>query len=184
MDSKILFCDIEASGLGTLSYPIEIAVAEFRGETHHWLIDPSSIAGWTHWDRSAERVHGLSRFEVQDWGLPAEQVASELRALIEGQALISDNPGADRRWLDRLFIDADCALPQYEVIDAFDLFKRRLNRVSIDRHERDERLFNLRQWSRAMHIPHHRAKPDAQYLRRLYGLIEQAVSPASSVSRV
>ena len=176
LNPPLLFCDIEASGLGEGSYPIEIAIAEMRGDTHHWLIDPSSVSGWTHWDSAAEKVHGLSKWELIDWGESAGDVATQIFPLIQGRRLMSDNPEVDHAWLTVLFDAAGMVMPDVQFIDAIESCRTTLARVEEDRHDRDERLFNLKQWARAMHVPKHRAKPDALYLRRLYGLVDQAVA--------
>ena len=68
--------DIEASGFGRGSYPIEIGFVLPDGTAYCTLIVPDE--GWTHWDGDAERVHGISRSLLQRHGRSAHEVAVEL----------------------------------------------------------------------------------------------------------
>ena len=54
-----IILDIEASGFGSGSYPIEIGFSGRHGEGWCSLIRPE--AEWTHWDLDAARVHGIPR---------------------------------------------------------------------------------------------------------------------------
>ena len=47
--------DVEASGFGPRSYPIEVGVAMEADRRFSALIAPAS--DWTHWDDEAEQVH-------------------------------------------------------------------------------------------------------------------------------
>ena len=47
--------DVEASGFGRESYPIEVGYVLSGGQTYCSLIRP--LPEWTHWDPQAERVH-------------------------------------------------------------------------------------------------------------------------------
>ncbi len=94
--------DIEASGFGRGSYPIEVGIARRDGSCCAFLIQP--LDEWTHWDPKAELLHGISRQRLQREGHPVRQVAlwinDELRAL--GKAY-SDSWGYDNTWLSLLF---------------------------------------------------------------------------------
>ncbi|MDY6920712.1 MAG: hypothetical protein SV765_10935 [Pseudomonadota bacterium] len=103
MDIPIIL-DIEASGFGTGSYPIEIGVAMPDGTLHVWLIRP--LAHWTHWQASAEQVHGISREQLLEQGRSPREVADELNELLAGQVVYSDGWGVDRTWLALLFHEA------------------------------------------------------------------------------
>ena len=52
--------DIEASGFGRDSFPVEVGFVLPDGETFCTLIRPA--AGWTHWDDSAERLRGMTLY--------------------------------------------------------------------------------------------------------------------------
>ncbi len=51
--------DIEASGFGRNSYPIEVGYVLPDGRAGCMLVAPAP--GWTHWDESAAQVHGITR---------------------------------------------------------------------------------------------------------------------------
>ncbi len=103
MDIPIIL-DIEASGFGSGSYPIEIGVAMPDGALHVWLIRP--MEEWTHWQESAEKIHGISRQQLLEEGKDPRQVADELNELLVGQTVFSDGWGVDRTWLALLFYEA------------------------------------------------------------------------------
>jgi len=96
--------DIEASGFGRGSYPIEIGFVLPDGTAYCTLIAPD--AGWTHWDGDAERVHGISRSLLQRHGKSAAEVAAELNQRLAGRAVYCDNWAHDYTWLARLFESA------------------------------------------------------------------------------
>lgn len=96
--------DIEASGFGRGSYPIEVGVATEQGEEYAWLIQPEP--DWLHWDDGAEAIHGISRDQLALEGLPVTLVADQLNELLEGQILYSDGWGFDSGWLALLFYSA------------------------------------------------------------------------------
>ena len=77
--NQINIVDIEASGLGVGSYPIEIAIL-LDGVVHAWLIKPEST--WTYWDEYAEEIHGITREHLLSDGLPAQQVADEINRVV------------------------------------------------------------------------------------------------------
>ena len=97
--------DIEASGFGRGSYPIEIGFVLPDGTAYCSLIVPD--ASWTHWDGAAERIHGISRSLLQRHGRSAHEVAVELNQRLAGRTVYCDNWAHDYAWLARLFESAD-----------------------------------------------------------------------------
>lgn len=100
---RLFVIDIEASGLSTGSYPVEVAVQEIGGETKgEWMVRPEP--GWTrwHWDEDAAMMHGISREETERAGMCARDVCKELRQLLGDGRLFSDAHVYDQQWLDRL----------------------------------------------------------------------------------
>lgn len=94
--------DIEASGFGRGSYPIEVGLARPDGSSCAFLIQP--LAEWTHWDPKAELLHGISRARLQREGYPLRQVAQWLNdELGELKICYSDSWGYDNTWLALLF---------------------------------------------------------------------------------
>ncbi len=100
-----IILDVEASGFGSGSYPIEIGVAMPDGSLHSWLIRP--LKEWTHWQDSAENIHGISRERLLNEGQNLRHVADELNMLLQGKIAYSDGWGVDRTWLAKLFHEAD-----------------------------------------------------------------------------
>jgi DNA polymerase III epsilon subunit-like protein len=97
--------DLEASGFGRGSYPIEVGVRLSDGSVHSVLIKPA--AGWVHWDESAQAIHGISREHLQEQGKTVYEVALFLNELCYGQTLYSDAWSFDSSWLGRLFDEAE-----------------------------------------------------------------------------
>ncbi len=99
--SVITIIDIEASGLHADSYPIEVGVALASGERHSMLICPEE--SWTHWDSSAESLHGIARDTLLEYGKPAAEIAERLNTLLEAQQTYSDAWVVDKPWMVKLF---------------------------------------------------------------------------------
>jgi hypothetical protein len=99
-----LIIDVEASGFGPLSYPIEVGLALSAGEKYCSLILPA--ADWTHWDTSAEKIHRVSRDILEAYGTPLVKVAVQLNELLEGETVYSDGWVVDKPWLINLFHSA------------------------------------------------------------------------------
>ncbi|ALM53876.1 hypothetical protein [Halomonas huangheensis] len=94
--------DIEASGFGRGSYPIEIGIARADGSCCAFLIQP--LEEWTHWDAKAELLHGISRARLEREGYPLRHVARWLNdELHEIGIAYSDSWGYDNTWLSLLF---------------------------------------------------------------------------------
>jgi len=149
--------DIEASGFGRGSYPIEVGLARADGSTCAFLIQP--LTEWTHWDPKAELLHGISRGRLQREGYPVRQVARWLNdELTEPGIAYSDSWGYDNTWLSLLFHHAGM-LPGF-----------RLEALRILLSERQQAL-----WShtkeliiREQGIHRHRAGDDAHLLQLTY----------------
>lgn len=112
--------DIEASGFGKGSYPIEIGYYMPDGNSYCTLIRPE--AGWTHWDHSAEAVHGITRDILLAKGRPAVEVCLELNRHFRGERLYCDAWAYDYVWLSKLF-DAVDLVPTFELKDLRELLK-------------------------------------------------------------
>jgi len=93
--------DVEASGFGRGSYPIEVGLAFSDQQTEAFLILPA--ADWTHWDPAAEAVHGISREQLLREGRPIFEVAAMLNARLAGNRVFSDAWSFDTSWVGRLF---------------------------------------------------------------------------------
>jgi hypothetical protein len=96
--------DVEASGFGCDSYPIEVAVVLNDGKKFCSLIIPAQE--WTHWDVEAEKVHKLTREMLNTYGKPIATVADQLNEILAGMVLYSDAWVVDKPWLTTLFRQA------------------------------------------------------------------------------
>ena len=96
--------DVEASGFGAHSYPIEVGFVAPDGRSYCSLIRPP--AHWTHWDPQAEALHGLSRRVVERHGRRPDEVASALNRQLDGCTVYTDGWAQDYSWLGRLFDEA------------------------------------------------------------------------------
>ncbi|MGM0982788.1 MAG: hypothetical protein ACQEXG_05085 [Pseudomonadota bacterium] len=149
--------DIEASGFGRGSYPIEVGLARADGSTCAFLIQP--LQEWTHWDPKAELLHGISRGRLQREGYPVRQVACWLNdELSEVGIAYSDSWGYDNTWLSLLFHHAG-------MLPAF-----RLEALRILLSEAQQALWSRTKEAiiREQGIHRHRAGDDARLLQLTY----------------
>ena len=103
-DTTPCVIDIEASGFGRHSYPIEIGYVLPSGRARCMLIRPA--AGWTHWDAAAEQVHGISRAMLLAHGRAVHAVATALNDALAGCTAYCDGWAHDYAWLAALFEEA------------------------------------------------------------------------------
>ena len=96
--------DVEASGFGCKSYPIEIGVALEGTNRYCSLITPADR--WTHWDTAAQKTHHISRDVLIRHGKPLDHVAGELNRILNGLTVYSDGWAVDKPWITRLFSEA------------------------------------------------------------------------------
>lgn len=99
--------DVEASGFGRSSYPIEVGFVLPNGHTYCTLIRPQPQ--WTHWDEQAAQTHHIPRHLLSERGQSVEQVAMRLNADLRGQTVYSDGWANDYSWLGALFDEAEMA---------------------------------------------------------------------------
>lgn len=149
--------DIEASGFGRGSYPIEVGIARPDGSSCAFLIQP--LEEWTHWDPKAELLHGISRARLAREGYPVRHVARWLNdELQEIGIAYSDSWGYDNTWMSLLFHHAG-------MIPAFRLeaLRRLLDESQMARWSDVKEQVIL---ERAIH--RHRAGDDAKLLQLTY----------------
>lgn len=162
--------DVEASGFGRGSYPIEVGFVLPDGAAVCTLVRPA--AGWTHWDGSAERLHGLSRELLQQHGRPAVEVARLLNQHLAGATIYCDSWAHDYAWLAVLFEEAGLQ----------PAFKLRHLRELLDESA-------AAQWDQAcaearerLQITRHRASSDARVLQLALGQVTGMSPPAESTA--
>lgn len=162
-DSAVPAClDMEASGFGRDSYPIEVGFVLADGRSYCTLIRPAS--DWTHWDAAAERLHGIPRDAVLQHGRDVATVAAQLNRQLQGLTLYCDGWAHDYTWLNRLFDAAD-AVPAFR-LDSL--------RSCLDEAEAARWHAVKQQVAGEMQLERHRASTDAKVLqltwRRLRGV--------------
>lgn len=107
VDGTPCVLDIEASGFGGRSYPIEIGFVLPDGRGVCTLVRPPDH--WTHWDPAAEAVHGIQRMLLLRHGRPVTEVARLLNEGLADRTVYSDGWANDYVWLARLFDEAGVA---------------------------------------------------------------------------
>ena len=148
--------DIEASGLGPGSYPIEIGLALERGQRYCSLIRPAPE--WVKWDHRAEMVHRISRDLLLHDGRPVAEVAHQLNRLLEGKVVFSDAWGVDNPWIIELF--ASAGVEQRFSVSALEMI---LNEKQIELwSETRDRV------ARDLGLRRHRASNDALIIQETY----------------
>lgn len=111
---SVAVMDLEASGFGRGSYPIEVGFVQATGECFCTLIQPE--ADWQHWDASAEALHGITRDLLQRHGRACAWVAEQLNQRLAGQVVYCDAWAHDYPWLSRLY-DAAGRVPSFRLAD-------------------------------------------------------------------
>jgi hypothetical protein len=151
--------DIEASGFGRHSYPIEVGYVLPDGRARCTLIRPEGP--WTHWDPAAEQVHHIARATLLKHGKPAADVAAMLNHDLGGLTVYCDGWAHDYPWLAALFEAADCS-PQFRLESVATLLdEARLNALA-----------NAQQQARqTLGLARHRASNDARALQRALALL-------------
>lgn len=97
--------DVEASGFGRGSYPIEVGYVRPDGQGWCSLVKPSE--DWQHWDEQAQSVHGIARELLERHGRSPLEVARQLNQDLEGLTVYTDAWGNDMPWLHKLHDAAD-----------------------------------------------------------------------------
>ncbi len=161
--------DVEASGFGAGSYPIEVGYVLGDGTAYCTLIKPA--ASWTHWDPEAEAVHGIPREVLQHRGRAAPEVATELNTRLRGQTVYSDAWGNDLVWLGKLFDEAGL-VPSFRL----DTLRGLLT-------DREAAAWHAAKDAVLAETPsgRHRASRDADVLRRALLRVRQTDRTSSSV---
>lgn len=167
-----VFYDFEASGLD--GYPIEVGWAftiPETGEVHsesHLIKPPEFWPVKESWERSAERLHGISLDRLKQEGRPAWEVAQRMNAALAGRELFSDAPPYDETWMQQLF-DAAGLEPTFTIrqMDARVLIRQ----AAIER-GLDEAAFERAKTMASELAPRrHRAEADARNLAELWNFV-------------
>lgn len=153
-----IIIDVEASGFGSHSYPIEIGVIKQNGERFCSLVRPQE--DWTHWDDQAQSLHGISRDLLQKKGRPAIEVCLELNEFLSGQTAYSDGWVVDQPWLIKLFYAV--GLSMKFSISPLEMLLSEMQ-MNLWHQTKDSLMAN-------MDLPRHRASHDAALIQDTFKL--------------
>lgn len=109
-----ILIDIEASGFGKGSYPIEFGYVDVRGQPWCSLITPCD--DWTHWNSVAENLHHISRDILLAHGKSIDVIAAHLNEVFLNKTVYSDGWLQDYTWLSQLFEAANIS-PHFKLED-------------------------------------------------------------------
>jgi len=145
--------DMEASGFGKHSYPIEVGFVLPSGKSYCSLIRPAK--DWTHWDDAAQALHHISRDLAVSRGHEPLEVARALNEQLAGQIVYSDGWMNDYTWLAVL----------YERAELQPAFKLESLRSLLSENEADRWHLVKQEVSNELHLRRHRASSDALLLQ-------------------
>lgn len=157
----VVFLDVEASGLGFGSYPIEVGWATCDLASEQRLVRP--FERWEdegEWSSESEAVHRIPRIDLLRHGCDPVETADVLNAALAGRRVLSDAVRHDQAWLGRLFREAGVrqafALEDAEELVLGVLWRRLMGRGRVLARYRE---IEREAWR---HFPHtHRAGDDA-----------------------
>jgi hypothetical protein len=155
--------DIEASGFGVQSYPIEVGIVRSDGERFCKLIKP--FDDWQFWQHSAEKVHGISRQDLLQYGVNGTQICLELNAFLGDGIAYSDGWVVDSPWLSILFERAK--VPMQFTLSSLEMI---LKESQMDQWHtvKDEVIDSL-------NLVRHRASNDALIIQKTFELTRTAM---------
>jgi hypothetical protein len=112
LTEEFIFLDIEASGLGSLTFPIEVAYVSSIGDKNEFLIKPTD--DWFNhgsWCSDAERdIHKISREMLIENGVSLFCVARALNKALCGKLVLCNDLEYDGVWLTLLFKAANVSV--------------------------------------------------------------------------
>ncbi|MES9899089.1 MAG: hypothetical protein ABW148_08710 [Sedimenticola sp.] len=148
--------DIEASGFGSNSYPIEIGVILPDRSSCCYIIKP--CREWIFWSEEAEQVHGITREQLEQHGRAPETVAIELNSRLKGMKIYTDAWGHDSSWLGKLYNIT--GIPQ----------EFRLESIRYLLSEQQAELWHATKELvlRELNLPRHRASSDALVIQETF----------------
>ncbi len=157
--------DIEASGFGRDSYPVEVGFVLPDGASYCTLIRPAPH--WTHWDPGAEKVHKIALKTVVQHGREVEEVARQLNERLCGRTVYCDGWAHDYVWLNVLY-DAAGLTPSFRLENLRKLLS-----------EQEAAFWTIvkGQIATEMRLPRHRASSDARVLQRTLMRLRAPLGP-------
>lgn len=150
--------DLEASGFGQGSYPIEVGYVLADGSSFCTLIRP--FDDWIHWNESAQQLHGISREMLIQYGKSPLQVVHLLNENLEGLTLYSDGWSQDNSWLLKLY-DRVGLWPSFKLDTIRNIISEEQTGFWHKAHEQAQQELNIQR---------HRASSDARIIQRTFEL--------------
>lgn len=164
--SRIRFIDLESSGLGRGSYPIEYGSCGFDLRPLGFLIRRREDFKLSEWSPAAQSLHNISVDQLAEQGIDTEEAILRIsHDLGPGVVSLSDNPDYDCQWLLRLSPDLD-SVDIYPI----SLFQRQAQITALERHGYD-RLSQATEKVRERYPHVHRAGPDSLRAAALFKLL-------------
>lgn len=154
--SRPYIIDVEASGFGSKSYPIEVGLALGPNERFCTLIRP--VDYWKHWDSQAESVHKISREALRKNGRLVTEVARELNRQLGSEVVYSDAWGVDNAWVVELF--AAAGMNKTFAVSSLEMILTE-PQIAVWSDTRDKVVSELR-------LERHRASNDARIIQETY----------------
>lgn len=151
-----MILDVEASGFGRGSYPIEVGFVLPDGTPQCTLIRPADH--WMHWSDEAEALHQIPRTHLLKYGKSCYEAARWLNGHLRGHVVYSDAWGNDLSWLGTLFDEAE--LPQ--------LFKLEALTCLLDQDQMKRWADTRAAVCRRINMNRHRASTDARVIQLTY----------------
>jgi hypothetical protein len=148
--------DIEASGFGSNSYPIEVGLALEPDRRYCTLIRP--VDHWSHWDNQAESVHKISREILRKNGRQVFEVARELNHRLDGKVVYSDAWGVDNAWVVELY--AAAGINKTFTVSSLEMILTE-PQIAVWKEMRDQVVSDLK-------VERHRASNDAWIIQETY----------------
>lgn len=166
ISDRPLIIDVEASGFGPHSYPIEVGVALDGGLKYCALVSPAPE--WTHWDPEAEKIHRISRDVLETYGRPREAVANQLNELLASRTVYTDGWVVDKPWLSLLF--QSVRIPMRFQVSALEMILSE-QQMALWHAEKDRVAAGL-------DLSRHRASHDAWIIQETYRRTREAAEVA------
>lgn len=114
--------EVQSSGYGPDSYPIEVGVVLDSGKRYCTLVLP--LESWTYWDRELESKHFVSQSALQTHGKPIVKVARDLNHLLKRKTVYLGDWDNEKRWLDMIF-EATGILKKFRMEPIEDILSQR-----------------------------------------------------------
>lgn len=164
MIKKPTIIDLEASGFGRYSYPIEIGIVRSDGKRFCRLIKP--FDDWTFWEPSAQSLHGISRNDLLNFGVEPKQVCQEMNTFLGNSTAYSDGWVVDEPWLLQLFQRSHVSMRFHLSPIEMILTEEQMNRWD----DAKQRVLD------ELNLERHRASNDALIIQQTYKALSQKMN--------